>query len=206
MYVRCFFYVVLVILNFNGAFFLFAILKNVHILVFLPWFVLVDIFIQRSKDLIQTSTEIRSIMRSCSFNLMVLLFKSSCFHSPKLIVHCIPFMALSNRPVFILYFERSNSILLKHVSMVRDIFTSQCIVISYRYTIPWQKSLSKNVLDIRLSLSANQSDWSFESEFSGYTIFTFHFNEEHGYFTQWEIVCDWFHMMPVEPINWKPNF
>ena len=31
---------------------------------------------------------------------------------------------------------------------------------------------------------------NFQSEFSGYTIFTFHFNEEHVLFMQWEIFCD----------------
>ena len=109
------------------------------------------------------------------------------------------------------------------------IAASQGIVISYLYTIPWQNSLSESRLplygwniadtayntiqsinlkvgledarDIGLLLSPNQSERSIQSEFSGCTIVTFHFNEEHVLFTQWEIVCNWFHMMPVEPIK-----
>ena len=64
----------------------------------------------------------------------------------------------------------------------------------------------EDALEVSLLLSANQSEWSFQSEFSGYTIFTFHFNEENVLFTQWEIICDWFHMMTVEQIKWTPNF
>ena len=47
-----------------------------------------------------------------------------------------------------------------------------------------------------------------QSKFSGYryTIFANHFKVEHVLFTQWEIFCNWFHLMPVEPIKWKPNF
>ena len=89
------------------------------------------------------------------------------------------------------------------------IFTSHGIVILYLYTILWQKSLSNGRLwrcswrkivivcqpirtiisiwvDIQLSLSISTKKMVF--------------------FTQWEIVCDWFHMMAVEPINKKPNF
>ena len=36
-------------------------------------------------------------------------------------------------------------------------------------------------------------------------LWYFHFNQEHILFAQWQVVCDWFHMMSVEPINWKPN-
>ena len=59
----------------------------------------------------------------------------------------------------------------------------------------------ENDHDVRSLLSANQSEQSFKSEFSGHTIFTFHSNKEHVLFTQWEFVCNWFHMMPVEPIK-----
>ena len=65
---------------------------------------------------------------------------------------------------------------------------SLCIQRPVLYTIPWQ-----NVgLDVPrdVSLSANQSEEPFQSEFSRYTMFLS---------TQWEIFCNWFHMMPVKP-------
>ena len=92
------------------------------------------------------------------------------------------------------------------LSCSRILFTSQGIVISYLYTIPWQKSLSKvrleDARDVRLLLSER----SFQLEFRGWLIFTFHLNEERVLCTQWEIVCNWFHMMPVEPIKQTPKF
>ena len=38
--------------------------------------------------------------------------------------------------------------------------------------------------DVRLLLSANQSERSFQSEYSEYTISAFHFNEKHILFKQ----------------------
>ena len=71
----------------------------------------------------------------------------------------------------------------------------------YPYTVPW-----KDALQIRLLLSDNQSEGSFQSKFRGYTIFTFHFTRRTCFFErQWEIVCEWVHMMPLEPIKHKPN-
>ena len=59
----------------------------------------------------------------------------------------------------------------------------------------------EDACDARLLLPANQSEWSFQSEFNGYTIFTFYFNKEHVFFMQWEMVCDCFQMMPVDRTN-----
>ena len=83
------------------------------------------------------------------------------------------------------------------------IFTHQGIVISYLYTILWQKSLSKSCAwrCWWFIVIVCQPIRSFQSPFSGYSIFTFHFNKEHVLFTQWEIVCYWFHMMLEEPIK-----
>ena len=75
---------------------------------------------------------------------------------------------------------------------------------------PWQKSILKSrdwrCLWRTIVIVSNQPDQSFLSEFSGHTIFTLHFNEKLVLSTQWEIVCNWFHMMPVEPIKYKLNF
>ena len=83
------------------------------------------------------------------------------------------------------------------------IFTSQGIVISYLSTIPWQNRYLKvgleDARDTRLFLSVNQSERFFPSEFGDYT--NFQFNEDHVLLTQREIVCNWFHMMSVEPIK-----
>ena len=38
--------------------------------------------------------------------------------------------------------------------------------------------------EVRLLLSDNQSERYFQSEYSGYTIFAFHFNEKHVLFKQ----------------------
>ena len=84
------------------------------------------------------------------------------------------------------------------------IFTLQGIAISHLYTISWQKFIKdglENARNVRFFWSANQSDQSFQSEFSGYTIFIFHFNREHVLFTQYEIDCNWFHLMPLEQIK-----
>ena len=63
--------------------------------------------------------------------------------------------------------------------------SSQFKVLRYR-TSTQSRDKSRNskvghedARDVILLLSANQSELSFQSEFSGSTIFTFHFNEEH---------------------------
>ena len=76
------------------------------------------------------------------------------------------------------------------------IFTSQGI----SYIVPLHNPLTKvgleDACDVSL-LSANQTEWSFQSECSGYTISTF----QHVLMTQWEMACNWIHMWPLEPIK-----
>ena len=69
------------------------------------------------------------------------------------------------------------------------------------YKCCYLKARLEDVCDVRLILSANQSEWYFQSECCGYMIFTFHFNEEHVLFTQWKNVSNWFHIMTVVPIK-----
>ena len=80
------------------------------------------------------------------------------------------------------------------------IFTDQGIVISCLYTIPWLKSLSKSrtwrCLWCKIVIFCQTIRMIFSIRVQWISIFTFHFNEEHVLFTQWEIVSNWFRMMP----------
>ena len=67
------------------------------------------------------------------------------------------------------------------------------------------KSLVGDALVVTFLLSANQSERSFQSEFGGYTIFTFHLNKEHVLFMQWEILCNWFQCLWNQS-NRSPTF
>ena len=90
------------------------------------------------------------------------------------------------------------------------IFTSHGIVILYLYTIPWQKSLSKSRA-WRCSWSKIVIVWQpiwtiFSIWVQWMYIFHFPFQRRTCFFTQWSIICDWFHIMPVEQLTGSPTF
>ena len=83
-----------------------------------------------------------------------------------------------------------------------------------------QCKINKNILIFIFSLRSSRFSWAcwcswsnivivcqpIRTIFHGYTIFTFHFNEVHSFFTQWEMVCNWFICCLWNQSNRSPTF
>ena len=67
------------------------------------------------------------------------------------------------------------------------LYTSSLVISTSTQSLDKSRYLKvglEDACEARLLLSANQSERSFQSEFSGHTIFTFHSKEEHVLLTQ----------------------
>ena len=104
--------------------------------------------------------------------------------------------------VCLMYIQHSTYISVRVISdSITLISTSQGIVISYLFTIPWQKSLAKSQAWRCSWREIVIVCWPIRTIFSNRVQRLYNFQFPFQRRACYEIVCNWFQLIPLEPIK-----